>query len=138
MKFMLDTDICIYVMKEKPESVLTSFRRYKEDGLAISAITLAELEHGMKMSAFPERNTVRLYDFLSIFSILPFNAAAAEEYGYICTDLKKCGTLIGPFDMLIAAHAKSAKLTLVTNNTREFGRVNGLTVENWTENESSE
>jgi tRNA(fMet)-specific endonuclease VapC len=131
MSFMLDTDICIYVMKMKPERVLVHFRRHRDSGLVISAITLAELEHGMKASAYPAKNTHMLYDFLSIFEILPFGSEAAIEYGHIRADLQKRGALIGQMDLLIAAHAKSQGLTLVTNNTREFGRIEGLTVENW-------
>ena len=102
MKYMLDTNICIYAIKHKPEIVIKNFLQHDPDELCISSITIKE-----------------------------FNANAAEEYGRIRADLEKKGTPIGPMDMLIAAHAKAENLIIVTNNVREFNRVNDLTVENW-------
>ena len=100
-------------------------------GLCISAITLAELEHGVEKSANPEKNQMALIQFLSILDILPFDDLAATEYGNICAHLQKQGTPIGTMDMLIAGHARAENLILVTNNVREFKRVPNLCIENW-------
>lgn len=102
-----------------------------DDGIAISAITLAELLHGVEASAYPEKNLLALNQFLSIVEILPFDDEAAAEYGKICAALRRQGTPIGTMDMLIAAHAKAKGLIIVTNNIREFERVEGLRLENW-------
>lgn len=129
--YMLDTNICIYAIKKKPEIVLKHLHDNLENGLAISVITLAELEHGVEKSAKPEKNALALMQFLSILNILSFDDRAAVEYGKLCAYLQKQGTPIGTMDMLIAAHAKAEGLTLVTNNIREFERVPGLKLENW-------
>ena len=131
MKYMLDTNICIYIIKKKPGSVLQRLETKRCDGLTISAITLAELEHGVAASEFPERNALALMRFLVIARCLPFTHQAATEYGKIRAELQRRGKPIGALDMLIAAHAKCEGLTLVTNNTREFERVSGLQLENW-------
>ncbi|MDY2629544.1 MAG: type II toxin-antitoxin system VapC family toxin [Lachnospiraceae bacterium] len=131
MKYMLDTNICIYVIKKKPESVIRKFLEKEPDELCISAITYAELMHGVEKSQAIEKNRLAMSLFLSPITILEFNANAAEEYGKIRSDLEKNGTPIGPMDMLIAGHAKTEGLILVTNNTKEFNRVDGLKVENW-------
>ena len=131
MRYMLDTNICIFIIKNKPSSVLEHLKNKHSEGLAISAITLAELEHGVAASAYPEKNALALMQFLAIAQCLPFSHHAATEYGKIRADLQRRGKPIGALDMLIAAHAKSEGLTLVTNNTREFARVNGLTLEDW-------
>lgn len=131
--YMLDTNICIYAIKNKPEQVLQRIKRNVQKGLCISVITLAELEHGVQKSLYPEKNEVALIQFLAILEVLPFNDLAAVEYGKICAYLQKQGTPIGTMDMLIAAHAKAEKVVLVTNNTREFERVPGLKFENWAE-----
>ena len=110
--------------------------RIKENlfcGLCISVITLAELEHGVEKSQFPERNRSALLQFLAILEVLPFDDDAATEYGKICADLQRKGTPIGTMDMLIAGHARAEHVILVTNNTREFERVQGLRLENWAE-----
>ena len=133
MNYMLDTNICIYVMKEKPETVLRRFQQELNAGLCISSITLAELEYGMKHSSNPIKNEQALLRFLAPLSILPFGATAAFEYGDIRDYLQKQGTPIGPLDMLIAAHARSERMVLVTNNIREFERVPNLELENWAE-----
>lgn len=133
MTYMLDTNICIYVMKHKPEKVLQRFQEELDGGICISSITLAELEYGMKHSSNPVRNEQALLRFLAPLSVLPFGAAAASEYGEIRAYLQSRGTPIGPLDMLIAAHAKAESLTLVTNNTREFERVPNIELENWAE-----
>lgn len=131
MSYMLDTNICIYAMKNKPEKVLQRLKEEINDGVCISSITLAELEYGMKHSSNPAKNEQALLRFLLPFDVLPFGAAAASEYGEIRAYLQKAGTPIGAMDMLIAAHAKSEDIVLVTNKTREFERVVGLELENW-------
>jgi tRNA(fMet)-specific endonuclease VapC len=132
MKYMLDTNICIYVIKQKSPAVLAKIQQNLASGLAISSITLAELWHGVENSAAIERNTVALIEFLTIVKILPFDDKAAEQYGSIKADLQRRKCLIGPFDTLIAAHARANGMVLVTNNTKEFERVDGLTIEDWT------
>lgn len=132
MKYMLDTNMCIYAQKQN-SSVLAKIRENRREGLAVSAITLAELEYGVKASAAPEKNTVALLKFLTVAEILPFDGKAATEYGKIRADLRRRGTPIGNMDMLIAAHAKSEGLIIVTHNTREFERVDGLQLEDWFE-----
>ncbi|MCL2827613.1 MAG: type II toxin-antitoxin system VapC family toxin [Oscillospiraceae bacterium] len=134
MKYMLDTNICIYAMNKRSGTVLSNLKSHLTDGLCISAIVLAELEHGIAKSAYPERSKAALMKILSIFDILDFDANAAVAYGIIQADLQRKGMPISPLDTLIAAHAKAAGLTLVTNNMREFERVSGLPLENWTEN----
>lgn len=131
MTYMLDTNICIYIMKNKPAQVLQRFKSEIDNGICISSITLAELEYGMQHSSNPIRNEQALLHFLIPIEILPFDAAAASEYGALRTYLQGLGTPIGPLDMLIAAHARSEHMTLVTNNVREFIRVPELVVENW-------
>jgi len=131
MKYMLDTNICVYIIKKRPENVLINLYSNMGDGLAISAITLAELMHGVEASTYPEKNAIALNQFLAIMDILPFNDEAAAEYGKISATLRRQGTPIGTMDMLIAAHAKAKGLIIVTNNVREFERVEGLGLENW-------
>lgn len=131
MKYMLDTNICIYLMKKKPENVLRRFEKEIENGICISVITLSELEYGMKHSSAPEKNSFALLRFLTPLSVYDFDVSAASHYGIIRDYLTKRGELIGPLDMLIAAHARSNNLILVSNNIREFERVPGLRLENW-------
>ena len=131
MKYMLDTNICIYLIKKKPENVLINLHLNIDNGIAISAITLAELLYGVEASAYPEKNTLALNQFLSIVDILPFDDEAAAEYGKICATLRRQGTPIGTMDMLIAAQAKAKGLIVVTNNVREFERIEDLELENW-------
>lgn len=133
MTYMLDTNICIYAMKRKPEKVLQRLKEALDDGICISSITLAELEYGMKHSSNPAKNEQALLRFLLPFSVLPFGASAASEYGEIRAYLQSQGTPIGPLDMLIAGHARSEGMILVTNNTHEFERVPELQLENWVE-----
>lgn len=133
MTYMLDTNICIYVMNNRPEKVLKRFKDALDSGLCISSITLAELEYGMQHSSNPAKNEQALLRFLAPISILPFGPAAASEYGTIRAKLQAAGKPIGPLDMLIAAHAKSEEMVLVTNNVQEFARVEGLEIENWAE-----
>ena len=133
MKYMLDTNICIYAIKHKPDTVIKKFLSHDPEELCISAITYAELMHGVEKSMAVERNRIAMSLFLSPITILQFDERAAEEYGRIKAELEKNGTPIGPMDTLIASHAKSRGLIIVTNNTREFNRVAGLTVEDWTQ-----
>ena len=128
---MLDTNICIYTIKQKPAEVINRFKQELADGLCISAITLAELKHGIEKSAMPQKNEVALAQLLTVLTVIPFDDLAAVEYGKICAYLQKKGKPIGIMDMLIAASAISMDLTLVTNNTREFERIPTLSLENW-------
>ncbi len=131
MKYMLDTNICIYAIKHKPDAVIKKFLSHDPEELCISAITYAELIHGVEKSMAAERNRIAISLFLSPITILQYDEHAAEEYGKIKAELERKGTPIGPMDTLIAGHAKSRGLILVTNNTKEFNRVAGLTVEDW-------
>lgn len=131
MKYMLDTNIIAYAKNNRPESVLKRLMQYRPEDICISSITLAELEYGVYNSSKPEQNQLALMTFLAGIIVVPFDSDAAREYGIIRADLKRKGTLIGANDFLIAAHAKSLDITLVTNNTREFERVEGLKLENW-------
>lgn len=132
MKYLLDTNMFIYAQKGNP-SVLKQLHEHISDGLAISSITLAELEYGVSASSNPQKNLLSLTAMLSIFEILPFDADAAAEYGAINATLRRAGTPIGTMDTLIAAHARSLNLTVITHNTREFQRVEGLRLEDWWE-----
>ena len=131
MKYMLDTNIIAYIRNQRPETVLRHFAQYKPEDLCISAITMAELEYGISKSTRPEQNRQALMVLLSRISIVPFDENAAREYGRIRDDLTKKGTLIGANDLLIAAHACAMGVTLITNNVREFERVENLKIENW-------
>lgn len=133
MKYMLDTNICIFVIKNKPESVIQKFTKNKPEDICISSITYAELMHGVEKSQAKEKNRIALTMFLSEIQIVSFDASAAQSYGAVKADLQKRGLPIGPMDTLIAAHAKALGLILVTNNTREFSRVDGLVLEDWVE-----
>ena len=132
MKYMLDTNICIYAIKHKPPEVIKNFLMHDPDDICISSITYGELMHGVEQSQAVEKNRLAITMFLSSITILPFGHYAAEEYGKIRAALERKGTPIGPMDMLIAGHARSEGLILVTNNTREFFRVEDLEVEDWT------
>ncbi len=129
--YMLDTNICIFAIKKRPEKVLSRLQTHKPAEICISSITYAELCHGVEKSQAKARNRLALTLFLSSISILPFDELAAWEYGKVRAVLEQQGTPIGPLDTQIAAHAKSLDMTLVTNNTREFKRVTGLKVEDW-------
>ena len=131
MTYLLDTNICIYVIKRHPPQVVDRIRSSKPQDIAISTITLAELEHGAAKSQYPDRNRLALLAFLLPFTILDFDQAAAFHYGLIRAALESKGTPIGPMDMLIAAQARSRSMVLVTNNQGEFRRVADLRIENW-------
>jgi tRNA(fMet)-specific endonuclease VapC len=132
MKVMLDTNICIYLIKQRPPSVLERFSAFPVGEIGISVITLAELEYGASKSSLPKKNREALQQFVVPLELAEWNAEAAFTYGKIRTALEKRGHLIGAMDLLIAAHALSLDVRLVTNNEREFKRVPGLRVENWT------
>ena len=132
MMFMLDTDICIYLINERDKALRTRFEA-NASGICISAITHAELRYGAAHSARVEENTRELEGFCLDLDILSFDAAAGVHYGEIRQALVQRGRPIGANDLLIAAHARSAGATLVTNNEGEFGRVPGLRMENWIE-----
>ncbi len=130
---MLDTNICIYIIKKKPVRVFEIFNALKVGDVCISSITLAELQYGVYKSQFPERNKIALVNFLAPITILPFSDRASVSYGRIRADLEKRGQIIGSYDLLIAAHALSEELILITNNTKEFSRIQNLTLKNWAE-----
>jgi len=132
IKYLLDTNIVIYVIKWRPPEVRETFNR-NHGRMAISAITLAELIHGAEKSQNPGRNLDVVEDFCSRVVVLPYGEAAAQHYGLIRTALERSGQPIGVNDLHIAAQARSEGLVLVTNNLREFQRVDGLRLENWLE-----
>ena len=131
MIYMLDTDICIYIIKRKPSSVVNRLEQLKPGELAMSAITFAELVNGAKKSKYVEANMERLNALGELIDVRPFDKQAALFYGSVRSSLEKRGEVIGGNDLLIAAHALSLNWTLVTNNEKEFRRVEGLRVENW-------
>ena len=131
MKVMLDTNICIYIIKQKPTSVLQRFAAFPVGDLGISVVTLAELEYGASKSREPARNREALEQFVSPLEIAVFDRRATIAYGQTRAFLEKRGRPIGSMDLLIAAHALSLNVRLVTNNLEEFRRVPGLRVENW-------
>lgn len=132
MKLLLDTNICIYIIKRRPAAVLEHFLAYQIGDIGISSVTLAELRYGVAKSAHRERNARALEEFLIPLEILPFDEQAALVYGEIRAALEKAGTPVGSMDMLIAAHAVALGVPLVTNNLREFSRVPGISVLDWT------
>ncbi len=131
MIYMLDTDICIYIIKRKPLHVLERLELMQPGQLSMSAITFAELMNGAKKSQRVEANVSRLNSLGEILEICSFDQQAAVAYGDVRSSLEKRGEVIGPHDLLIAAHALSLDRTLITNNEREFKRVEGLKVDNW-------
>jgi len=131
MRYMLDTNICIYIIKMKPLKVLETLKRIDIGDVSISVITLAELEYRVEKSQQSERNKIALTSFLSPLEILPLSDNAAVIFGEIRASLEKKGQIIGAYDLLIAAHALSENLILVTNNTNEFSRIPGLSLQNW-------
>ncbi len=131
MRYLLDTNICIYIMNRRPLTVFRKFKQFDIGDIGISSITVSELYYGTRKSSRPEENIQRLWAFLLPFEVVSYDEAAANAYGDIRVDLERKGKVIGPLDMLIAAHALSLGLILVTNNVREFQRIPGLPVENW-------
>ena len=131
MIFLLDTDICIYYINNTPASVRKRFNMLRPGDLGVSSIVVAELRYGVARSRAKEKNSAALDDFLSPLEVVPFDESAALRYGAIRAELQTKGTPIGAMDMLIAAHAISLGVTLVTNNLREYKRVPGLKCITW-------
>ena len=131
INYLLDTNICIYLIKKKPIEVFHRLQSLEIGTIGVSSITVAELQYGVSKSAFPDKNTSALQNFLIPFEIVPFDYDAAVPYGKIRFQLEKEGKIIGPLDLLIGAHAFSLNAILVTNNLKEFTRIEGLKTENW-------
>jgi len=129
-RFMLDTDICIYVMRERSQPLRERFRQSSGE-MCISALTLAELLYGAEKSVRRDHNLRILEEFSSRLETLDFGAKAAAHFGQLRAELERAGTPAGAYDMLIGAHARSEGLIVVTNNRREYDRMPGLRVENW-------
>ena len=132
MKYLLDTNTCIYIINKKPPSAVDKIRSKHPDEVSISTITIAELEYGVYRSKHADQNRIALLEFLVPFVILDFDQSAAAVYGSVWASLERKGTPIGPMDLLLAAQALSQQLILVTNNEKEFRRVAALRIENWT------
>jgi len=130
--YVLDTNICIYIIKRRSISLAERFEKLKAGEIAISTVTLSELEYGIAKSLHQHRNREALEQFLIPIEILPFDEMASKCYGLIRANLEKRGLPIGSMDLMIAAHVLSLKVPLVTNNTREFSRVEGLELQDWT------
>ena len=131
MKWLLDTNVCIAVIRRRPESALRRLRGKQVGQVGLSTITLAELEFGAAKSQQPAKARAALREFLLPLEVVTFDAAAADAYGTVRAAMEKKGRPIGPLDTLIAAHALALGTVLVTSNTREFRRVPGLSVEDW-------
>lgn len=131
MKYMLDTNICIYIIKEKPKKVLDKFQTCNIGDICISMVTFTELQYGVEKSQYKDKNQTALTGFLGPIEILPFEQNAAIKHGSIRADLENQGRIIGAYDLMIGAHAIAENLILVTNNTKEFKRITDLSLENW-------
>ena len=132
MKYLIDTNICIYIMNKRPLKVIKKFKQYELGEIGISTISVSELRYGVAKSMHRKKNEVRLEEFLTPLEILSYDQKAAKVYGNIRFQLEQHGQLIGSLDMLIAAQAMSQNLVLITNNDKEFERIKKLKVENWT------
>lgn len=130
IKYMLDTNMVIYTIKNRPEKVRRMFNRHERQ-MCISTVTLGELIYGAERSARPEHNLAVIEGFAARLGILPFESGDASHFGQVRAELAAAGTPIGPYDAMIAGHARARGLILVTNNLREFQRVPGLRLENW-------
>lgn len=131
IRYLLDTDICIYAIKKKPFHLVNRLLEFGLGDLGVSSITVSELEYGIAKSDRPEKSRTALVSFLGALEVLPYGRRAAQEFGTIRAKLELAGTPIGFLDLLIAAHALALECPLITNNEREFSRVPGLLVENW-------
>ncbi len=132
MRYLLDTNMCIYIIRRRPPQVIERLRQTQPGDVGVSAITASELEYGAAKSSRPAESYSALARFLAPLEVAPYGHSAAEAYGPIRAELEATGRLIGPLDLLIAAHARALGVTLLTNNEREFRRIPGLSVENWT------
>lgn len=130
-QYLLDTNICIYIINQKPESVYKKFKKIRLENISISSITEFELKYGVQKSVQYEKNLKVLEDFLSYLNILPFVSSDTNKAAKIRLDLERIGKPMGPFDLLIASQAISHKLILVTNNEKEFSRIKEIKTENW-------
>jgi tRNA(fMet)-specific endonuclease VapC len=130
-RFLLDTNICIYIRRQRPAGVLARFQRLKPGEAVLSVITYGELIYGAEKSQFHEQAIKQLTELAGLLPIMALPLKAGEFYGAIRAALEAKGEMIGNNDLWIAAHAKAAGLTLVTNNEREFRRISGLRVQNW-------
>lgn len=131
MKYMLDTNTCIYLIKKRPQTVNHIFETCTIGDICISSITFAELTYGVEKSQHREKNRVALDEFVLPLEITPFDDQVALHYGRIRAALERKGTPIGPLDLMIAAHAEYLDVSIVTNNTKEFSRIPNLKIENW-------
>ena len=131
VRYLLDTNICIYIRRRRPPEVLARFEKLKPGEAALSVITYGELLYGVEKNQSRAKAMQLLREMLAFLPVLPLPAEVGESYGAIRADLEARGEVIGNNDLWIAAHAKSAKLTLVTNNEREFRRIGGLKIQNW-------
>jgi len=131
MKYLLDTNICIYIIKNQYTEIVHRIESVGVDNIGVSSITVAEMEFGIAKSSNPKQAESKLYEFLVPFEIYDFNASSARHYGRIRAELTKNGTPIGPMDMLIASIAMANDMTIVTNNVKEFERIGELQIENW-------
>ena len=130
LKFMLDTNICIFTIKDRPQEVRSAFKQHQGQ-MCISSVTFMELIYGAEKSSNPERNLADVEGFAARLDVLNYGREAAVHTGQLRAELSRAGTPIGPYDQMIAGHARSAGLIIVTNNQREFRRVPGLRVEDW-------
>ncbi len=133
MKYLLDTNVCIYIIRHKPAWVREKFKSLPAESVGVSSVTSSELYYGVFKSRNVSQNRQALVEFLSPLMVAPYEGTAALHYGELRATLERSGNVIGALDMLIAAHALSLGLTLVTNNVGEFQRVAGLRIENWAE-----
>jgi len=131
-RYMLDTDMCSYIIRERPESVRQRFKTLAMEQLCVSVVTYAELIYGVERSSSKRVNRPVIEDFVRHLDVMDWDTVAADQYGVIRAKLEAAGTLIGAMDMMIAAHAKSIKGVLVTNNQKHFTKVKGLKIANWT------
>jgi len=131
MKYLIDTNICIYIMNKRPKEIIKKFKKFQPGEIGISTITVSELQYGISKSSHKKENQLRLAKFLIPLEIINYDEEAAVAYGDIRFELEKRGRPIGPLDQLIAAQATSRGLILVTNNDKEFKRIKKLRIENW-------
>ena len=131
IKYLIDTNICIYIMNKRPIGIIHKFKQFDVGEIGVSTITVSELQYGIVKSKNRRLNELRVEEFLSPLEILPYDETASTIYGDVRLQLEKSGEPIGPLDLLIAAHALSRNLILVTNNEKEFKRVKSVRVENW-------
>ena len=131
IKYLIDTNICIYIMNKRPIAIIHKFKQFEVGAIGVSTITVSELQDGVSKSKKRKLNEQRLEEFLAPLEILPYDEIAASIYGDIRLQLERYGVSIGPLDLLIAAHTLSRNLVLITNNEKEFKRIKSLKVENW-------